>query len=567
MENNETLPTQTSAGATSSAQGAPAPRWWSAWSWHALRGAHFSRQLSVAVSVAILGLALFSSATTTRAASGRMQRYMMEQGVQITANLAGQSVLALLYHSADNAQSALKVTLAFPDVVQVGITDVAGKVLVRRTKDKAIAPLPPLVARGTVAVLERETDGAFYFSAPVFSEPQASSPFEGDSDKPVLLGHVQVVVGKSSLDHLVWSLFVSTVAVTVGFAAVLLWLIRRVTRQLMRPLEQLSGVMRRAERGESKMRATLHGPQDIVEMGKAFNKMMDVLEEREAHLEHTVQKRTHSLELTNRELAHSLATVKGMQSELARSEKMAALGSLVAGVAHELNTPIGNCLMTASTLKAQSRTLLGNIEAGTLRRSLLDEYARGTVEGIDILERNLFRASELISSFKSVAVDQTSDQRRVFNVKLSVEETLRLIAPMHKKLPYKLILDVDQGLEMDSYPGALGQVITNFMSNAIAHAFDGREAGTMRLAIHAQDDDQISLTFADDGAGIPLQHQARVFDPFFTTKMGRGGSGLGLNIVYNIVTDVLGGRITLGSQEGVGTTFTVILPRAAGSRG
>jgi PAS domain S-box-containing protein len=287
------------------------------------------------------------------------------------------------------------------------------------------------------------------------------------------------------------------------------------------------------------------------------------IRELNAELEERVRVRTLKLEQANVELADALASLRNMQNELIRSEKMAALGSLVAGVAHELNTPIGNSVTVASTLLEQTEALLNDERAGTLRKSIFDRYLETAAAGTELLLRTLKRASELVSSFKQVAVDQSSDQRRQFDLQNVLQEVAVTLAPTYNKMRYKLVLDLAPGITLDSYPGPLGQVVTNFITNSLTHGFEGRDIGTMHLSTRRQDDDHVEITFRDDGVGIPLEHQKRVFDPFFTTKLGKGGSGLGMNIVYNLVTSVLGGKIELQSTPGVGTTLTVVLPLTA----
>lgn len=277
-------------------------------------------------------------------------------------------------------------------------------------------------------------------------------------------------------------------------------------------------------------------------------------------LEERVHVRTHRLEQTNAELAQALFSLQNMQNELIRSEKMAALGSLVAGVAHELNTPIGNSVTVASTLMEQTEAVLSDEREGRLRRSIFDRYLENAAAGTELLLRTLKRASELVSSFKQVAVDQSSDQRRLFDLQNVLREVAVTLAPTYKKTPYALTLDLAPDIELDSYPGPLGQVITNFITNSLTHGFEGLTNGTMQLATRLLDDDQVEITFSDDGVGIPEENLKRVFDPFFTTKLGQGGSGLGMNIVYNLVTNVLGGKIELRSAPGRGTTLIVVLP-------
>ncbi len=287
------------------------------------------------------------------------------------------------------------------------------------------------------------------------------------------------------------------------------------------------------------------------------------IREMTAQLEARVRQRTIKLEQANNELAVALESLKHTQDELIRSEKMAALGSLVAGVAHELNTPIGNSVTVASTLQDQTRDLLKYIAEGKLRKSALDHYLQSATDGTAILMRTLGVASGLIRSFKQVAVDQSSSQRRKFDLKFVLQEVIATLSPMYKNTPFTLEMDLADDILMDSFPGPLGQIVTNFMTNALSHAFDGRNTGQMHIISKLVDEHHAQICFSDNGAGISEADQKRVFDPFFTTKLGQGGSGLGMNIAYNLVTGVLGGTLNLESQLGQGTCFTVVLPLSA----
>lgn len=263
-----------------------------------------------------------------------------------------------------------------------------------------------------------------------------------------------------------------------------------------------------------------------------------------------------------RELSEALERLTKAQSELVRREKMSALGSLVAGIAHELNTPIGNSLTVASTLQDQSKAFSVHMGTG-LTRSRLEEYVDNTQEGAGILMRGLRHAADLVASFKQVAVDQTSVNRRRFNLDETVEEILLTLRPSIRKTAYTVESEIPPGISMESYPGPLGQVLTNLINNALLHGFDGCAHGSVTIGAVRQGADHVRFTVCDDGVGIAEAHLARVFDPFFTTKLGRGGSGLGLNIVYNLVHDVLGGRIEVDSTVGQGTCFSMLLPLAA----
>lgn len=262
-----------------------------------------------------------------------------------------------------------------------------------------------------------------------------------------------------------------------------------------------------------------------------------------------------------RELSTALKQLTVTQSELRRSEKMSSLGSLVAGIAHELNTPIGNSLTVASTLQHHTETFASNIDKG-MTRSQLHEFVSSTRQGADILMRGLQQAAELVASFKQVAVDQTSEKRRVFSLSDTVGEILMTLGPTLRKSKHRVECAIAAEIQMDSFPGALTQIISNLINNALLHAFVDCEQGTIKITaqLHAN---HVQLCVLDDGIGIPKENLQRVFEPFFTTRLGQGGSGLGLNIVYNLVQDVLGGSIEVSSIPGQGACFTVNLPLVA----
>lgn len=287
------------------------------------------------------------------------------------------------------------------------------------------------------------------------------------------------------------------------------------------------------------------------------------IRELNTNLEQRVAERTEELRRANKELAAALETLNLAQEELVRSEKLAALGELVAGIAHELNTPIGNSLMVASTLFDQTRVLSTSYAEHGLKRSDLERYLEDAHEAGDILMRNLQRAASLVTGFKQVAIDQTSSQRRKFSVAEVVSEIMLTLWSTLKKTGFICEQQVPQELEMDSYPGPLGQVLTNLVNNALLHGFDGRSTGTVTISATTNADGWIELEVADDGVGIPAAHLGRIFDPFFTTKLGAGGSGLGLNIAHNIVTGMLGGKMRVHSEPGVGSRFIITMPPTA----
>lgn len=272
-------------------------------------------------------------------------------------------------------------------------------------------------------------------------------------------------------------------------------------------------------------------------------------------LEQRVAERTTELRQTNERLAHAL-------EHLVQAEKLASLGNLVAGVAHELNTPLGNTLLTATHLRNRVHELQDVFKTGAMRRSELTAFIELSSDGLDLIERNLNRAAGLLANFKQVAVDQTSAQRRRFDLRKTVDEVVATLMPGLRKRRLVLVVDIPEGLELDSFPGPLEQVIANIVTNAAIHAFGPDEAGELFILAEPVGTGEIELCIRDNGCGIPPEVQGRVFDPFFTTRMGQGGSGLGLYIVYNIVTSLLGGSIEVSSTPG-GTCFTMRFPACA----
>jgi len=263
--------------------------------------------------------------------------------------------------------------------------------------------------------------------------------------------------------------------------------------------------------------------------------------------------------LRTQELAAANDDLKRAMGQLVQTEKLASLGNLVAGVAHELNTPLGNMLTVATTLHQCVLEFDASVASGGLRRSVLGDFVSRSLEATRLIERSAERASELISHFKQVAVDQTSVRRRKFDLAKVVGETLFTLRPMLGKMTHQLVTDIAPGILMDSYPGPLEQVLTNFVTNSLLHGFEGRSHGTMHIQAR-QEGGRVILVYRDDGAGMSAAAVSHAFDPFFTTRLGKGGSGLGLYIVYNMVTAVLGGRIDLNSQPQTGVEFVIDLP-------
>ncbi len=478
----------------------------------------FRRQLTIVVSAAILGLALFSSLMNSWEASRRMEGYLIEQGLRVTENLARQSVLALLYHSPDNVRDGVATTLAFPDVLQVEIVDAAHRVLLSQVK-------PGVSASATLAetanevpsgpVLELENKDEWRFGAPVYEGVEEISPFELQEHQPQLLGYVHVVIGKGTLNHLLISLLVGNLAITLSFAAVLLGVMRLLARHMIQPLHALSRLMGRAEAGESGMRAVLSGPRDIVEMAHAFNKMMDVLEEREAEL-------------------------KQSRDDALRTALMKT--QFAATVSHEVRTPLNGVVGMLDMLKEMRLT--------KRQQECVDvawNSARALIELInDILDFSKMEAGKL-------ELDEIE-----FDLRNLVEEVIELLARQAQQkgleIGYLLAPEVPQRIRGDSL--RLRQVLLNLIGNAVKFTEHGEVAVHVSLA--PGDTYRLRFEVVDTGIGMNEGGIKTIFESFAqadrSTTRKYGGTGLGLAICRQLV-NLMKGDIGVTSEPGKGSLF------------
>ena len=264
------------------------------------------------------------------------------------------------------------------------------------------------------------------------------------------------------------------------------------------------------------------------------------------------------LDITERKDAQN-RILKASQDALARSAAKASLSTLVASVTHELNTPLGNSLIAASTCADLAKRFSVVVDSGQLKKTDLAGFMVQMVQGSDLIERNLHRAVDLVKNFKQVAADQASEQRRSFDLREVTEEVLDTLSPSLKRYSHRVEVDIASTIAMDSYPGALGQVLINLINNAYLHAFEGREGGVVRISAQLEGE-WVVLHIQDNGAGMERAHLEQLFSPFFSTKIGRGGTGLGMTIVQNLVSSALGGTLGVESQLGEGTCFTLRLP-------
>jgi signal transduction histidine kinase len=360
---------------------------------------------------------------------------------------------------------------------------------------------------------------------------------------------------QGSFDHTLANIYQNVALVAVIFLTLIVVIGALIARSIILPLKEIMAAMHAvvSEKYDEPIQGT-HARDEIGEMARAVA----------VFRENAIAKRKAEDELraAKDRAEKALDDLREAQQSLIAAEKLAALGGLVAGVAHEVNNPIGISLTVASSFARRCDEFAKEVGAGPLRRSRLDEFLEGGRDAANQLVSNLQRAGELVQSFKQVAVDRSHADRRPFDLRESTDQIVASLRPVLKKSQITLTVDVPAGIIMDSYPGSYGQVLTNLFLNSVVHAFpDGRAGSVIVEARQVRDD--VDIFVSDDGVGMSEEIQRRAFDPFFTTRRNEGGTGLGLHIIFNLVTQQLGGRLAFESRLGWGTRFRITLPRVA----
>lgn len=527
------------------------------------------------------------------------------QNQQRTFN--GSLTRSLWEFNSDQIDSIADGLIGIPAIAGVLIRDDAGNILVQLGETSEMSDLPEEASEG---ILLPERNGIFGYHNSLIFEFSGHSTKVGDvslfSTRDIAIDRIKVSLGFIVGNALIKSTFL-IILFTVAFS-----------RMLSRPLNDLTQQIKsfRLDNLErSRIRLKDQHNNELVLIEQAYNQLLDNIEEYQADLERTqnklkaanrqldeqnaileqevarktsrlsqvmldLEQRKNELEMrqeklereisqrrtmentlrqSNQRLESSLNHLRETQQQLIESEKMASLGGLVAGITHDVNTPIGISVTAASYLREKLDSLDSALTNKELTQQQLQKFIEEGRESLSLLDNNLHRASDLISSFKQVAVDQASDAIRDINVKRYIEELIQSLQPHLKKTKHKIELNCADDLFIRCPAGALSQIFTNLILNSLRHAFDGIEQGTMIIDIELRDS-QLHVVYKDDGNGLSEDALAKLFDPFFTTKLNDGGSGLGTHIVRNLVTQTLQGDIDATSQPGEGLTYTFSFP-------
>jgi len=277
-------------------------------------------------------------------------------------------------------------------------------------------------------------------------------------------------------------------------------------------------------------------------------------------LEDRVKERTQSLQKTVDELNQTLEELHSTQGKLIEAEKLSSLGGMVAGISHEINTPLGLCITIHSYINDHYLQMKNVFEAGQMKKQDFSDFIALMDESLGILDKNLQRAAHLIKSFKQVSEDQTGEHIRDFSLKEYLQEILETLSPKFKQTHHKVEIDCSEQLRLSTYPGAVSQVITNLVMNSLIHGFENKDDGVIRITV-AEEKGKAVIQYADDGKGLNQEARQKIFEPFYTTKRGQGGTGLGMHLVYNIVHQRLKGDIYLDQEHTEGAAFRLLIPK------
>lgn len=389
------------------------------------------------------------------------------------------------------------------------------------------------------------------------------------------VGYIYVSASAAKFNQLVGQSILLNLGVMFVMMILTFVLALRLQHILVGPIESLAEFLRRTARQKDySARVSIGNVTELNMLGDAVNilleRMQDYVQkqrvteqqhrELNSSLEEMVNQRTLALKDANHELINTLEKLHQYQRQIIENEKMASLGDMVAGVAHEVNTPIGLGVTASTMILDRLAQVQKDFDAKTLKASSLDRFLSESQENLNIIYRNLNRAAELISSFKQVAVDQGSESVRTFCVSQLINEILLSLKPRLKKHRHNINVKCDPTLIVETKAGPINQILINLIINSVMHGFEDVDNGTIDIEADLISVQTLKIVYRDNGQGIPAEIRKRIFDPFVTTKRGQGGSGLGMHLVYNLVTQALNGSISVSSEEGHGVEFIIVFP-------
>ena len=369
-----------------------------------------------------------------------------------------------------------------------------------------------------------------------------------------LLGHLYLVKSASGILKSSKNLITPLAIFSILLILLVILGSRKLGKYMLSPILSLSDSAKRvADKRDFSHRVKYRGKNEIAKLYDAFNLMLSETQTLTGELEKRVQERTHQLQ-------NSIDSLKETQNQLIESEKMAALGSLVSGVAHEVNTPLGNAITGSSIISRESDAIQKAMKDGSLKRSEMEQKLDIIDQSSKLMFKSVTQAAELIKNFKRISIDQSTDDLRDFDIKEYIQEIVQTFHNKLKHIPAEVEIVASENTLIYSYPGVFAQILNNLINNAILHAFEENPTNAKITITIEKLEKSLHLTFSDNGKGIDTSIKEKIFEPFVTTKRNSGGTGLGMNIVYNLVTQKLSGTINIMSKPNEGSTLDLLLP-------
>ena len=529
------------------------------------------RSLFLWVVMAIATLSLIVSAGLTSYNQITHYRETLRNDVVIFADLLSALYGDMIIHGlSDDEEGQLDNQLnklsASPDLINLQIYE--------QNTSGSLSPLASYTREGEFPATSKQDSISHYFD-PVMSADAIEISRAIENERGRTAGYIYIQFSTQRLNREIEQAILTTVAVIIVILALCFVVSLRMQKMITRPIHQLSEFLSNtSRRRDYSARAEPTNIREIAELSVSINVMLSRVQEyvqkqrlaEEQHrklnasLEDMVNQRTLALKDANRELIQTLEKLHQFQRQIVQNEKMASLGDMVAGVAHEVNTPIG-LGVTASTMMLDRLAIIQKeFESKTLKASTMARFLSESQENLNIIYRNLNRAAELISSFKQVAVDQSSESNRKFCFSQLVNEILLSLRPRLKQVDHDIRIECDPTLTVETKAGPINQILINLIMNSVIHGFEDMEHGEINIIAEMMTPTKMKLIYRDNGKGIASDIRKRIFDPFVTTKRGQGGSGLGMHLVYNLVTQALNGSISITSEEGNGAEFLIIFP-------
>ena len=520
----------------------------------------------ISIVMLICSLTLIASLALSSIHDINAQYRKLQHQLEAYATIIAISSAAALYQNdTDMLAQQLQAFSAVPMINNIHIysleADAAEPVFFSSYNRQTIGPYPTQFHRLPELLTPQQSRHYLEMMAPI--------EFSGQ-----LIGYTYLRANKVELSGYTQNRILSDIAIAALALLLAFLATNRLQQWLTRPIKGLLDQVQTITKTQDfSLRAPQTNLDEVEAFSKALNLMLDKIErqfnklqsaEQEIRqlnqgLEQKISERTQALKESNQELLNTLETLHQYQNQIVETEKMSSLGQMVAGIAHEVNTPIGLGITASTLLQDKLKVIEQNFQDKKLTSSQLSRFIGEAQENLGIVYRNLERAASLIRSFKQVAVDQSSDNARTFNMLQLINEVLLSLRPNLKKTNHEVVVNCPEQLQLESKPGPINQILINLIMNSLIHAFSDQQQGKIIITVTTENN-HCQLIYQDNGAGVPEHIRKRIFDPFVTTKRGEGGSGLGLHLVYNLVTQALRGKIQLESSIGEGVHVFIEFP-------